>query len=140
MMLRKTTCAVGGVALACAAAYSLSVMAQPRETSSFDLRWLYETSTKQDRLPVMRSAQRDDDTVAFDLPSQAVTIVTKGPMQPRVESAVRTPRSVRTIPVNPVRDIPNEEARKEKLPVGCEPAFSPVTNPAFAHISARCDS
>ena len=139
-MLRKTTCAVGGVALACAAAYSLSVMAQPRETSTFDLRWLYETSTKQDRLPVARSSQRNDRVVAFDLPSQSVTIVTKEPVQPRLESAIHTPRTVRTIPVNPVREIPNEDATKQKLPVGCEPAFSPVTNPAFAHISARCDS
>lgn len=139
MLRNTTTCALGGVALACAAAYSLSVLAQPREASTFDLRWLYETSTKQDRLPVARSSQRDA-TVAFDLPSQAITIVTKGPVQPRQESAIDTPRTVRTIPVNPVREIPNEDATRQKLPVGCEPAFSPVTTPAFAHISARCDS
>jgi hypothetical protein len=140
MMLRKTTCAVGGVALACAAVYSLSLLAQPQVPSSFDLRWLYETSTKQDRLPVARSSQRDANVIVYDLQSQGVTIVTKAPVQPRQESAVRTPRSVRTIPVSPVREVPNEDAAKQKLPVGCEPAFSPVTNPAYAHISARCDS
>jgi hypothetical protein len=38
--------------------------------------------------------------------------------------------------------VPNEEteSKTERLPEGCEPAFSPVTTPAFAHISVRCDS
>jgi hypothetical protein len=140
MMLRKTTCAVGGVVLACAAAYSLSLAAQPR-ADNFDLRFLYENTTeKSDRLPVTRLSE-DGETVAFDLPAASTTIVTKEAIQPRVESAVRLPRTtVRTVPINPVRDVPNEEVRKEKLPEGCEPAFSPVTNPAYAHISARCDS
>jgi hypothetical protein len=30
--------------------------------------------------------------------------------------------------------------KKDRLPVGCEPAFSPVTTPALAHIGVRCDS
>jgi hypothetical protein len=56
---------------------------------------------------------------------------------------VHTPRptSVRTIPMQPVRELPKDhEVKREKLPTGCEPAFSPVTNPDFAHIGVRCDS
>ena len=39
-----------------------------------------------------------------------------------------------------LREVLNEEPKKQKLLEGCEPAFSPVTTPAFAHISVRCDS
>jgi hypothetical protein len=140
-MLRKTTCAVVGIALACAAGYSLfSVLAQSQALSSLDLRWIY-TSAKQDRLPV--DAVRNGGTVVLlDRASHATTIVTRVPARRVMESAVQTPRptSVRTVPVQPVREVPNEEATKQRLPEGCEPAFSPVTTPAFAHIGVRCDS
>ncbi len=141
MTLRKTTCAVAGVALACAAAYSLSVVAQSEAVTNLDLRWLH-VSQKQDRLPV-RASHTDDAVMAFDLSSQRMTIVTRIRPRPVVETAVRMPRpaSVRTIPVQPVREVPNErEVKKDRLPEGCEPAFSPVTTPAFAHIGVRCDS
>lgn len=141
MMLRKTTCAVGGVAIACAAAYSLSLAAQPR-SADFDLRWMYEKpSAKADRLPVTHVARHGQTIVAFDLPAERITIVARDRVLPRVESALHLPRTtVRTVPISPVRDVPTEQVRKEKLPEGCEPAFSPVTVPDLAHISARCDS
>jgi hypothetical protein len=86
-----------------------------------------------------------------------MTIATKGPTitqadrnSYQVQRFIPTEHSaqvrvrVRTIPVNPVRTVPKEEKRetkdKERLPVGCEPAFSPVTTPAMAHISSRCDA
>ncbi|MGD9922749.1 MAG: hypothetical protein AB7V13_15120 [Pseudorhodoplanes sp.] len=139
-MLRKTTCAAAGLAIACAAAYSLSLLAQqPSRDASFDLRWLY-TPAKTDRLPLQGGLRADGDVVvSFGIPARATTIVTRRPA--RVESAVQTPRNtVRTVPIQPVREVPNEEPKRRALPVGCEPAFSPVTTPAYAHISARCDS
>jgi hypothetical protein len=142
MMPRKTTCAVAGVALACAAALSLSVIARSEAVTNLDLRWLHMSSQKEDRLPVRASAN-EDAVLSFDLSSQSMTIATRVRPRPLVESAVRAlrPASVRTIPVQPVREVPNEsEVRKERLPEGCEPAFSPVTNPAYAHIGVRCDS
>jgi hypothetical protein len=141
-MLRKTTCAVAGIALACAAGYSLSLIARSEALSDLDLRWI-QASAKQDRLPVNPLSRDGGTVVSFDLPSQGRTIVMKSPAHPVIESAVRTPRSpsVRTIPVRPVREVPNgEEGKRERLPDGCEPAFSPVTTPAFAHIGVRCDS
>lgn len=139
-MTRETICAAGGLAIACATAYSLALLAQPPAATSLDLRWLY-TPVKADRLPVTQRPPADQAVVAFDLPAQNTTIVAKGPVRFRVESAVETPRPrVRTIPVQPVRELPSDEAKKEKLPEGCEPAFSPVTTPAFAHIGVRCDS
>jgi hypothetical protein len=140
-MPRKTTCAVAGVALACATAFSLSLAAQSEALTNLDLRWL-DTAKKEDRLTVRAPADRSS-VMSFDLSSQNMTIVTRVPANPTVESAVRTPRptSVRTIPMQPVRELPNDpEVKRQKLPAGCEPAFSPVTNPDFAHIGVRCDS
>jgi hypothetical protein len=138
-MWRKTACAVGGLALACATAYSLSSTESNSRVTSFDLRWLYEPA-KQDRLPVTQSAPAQQVVMAFNVPSESTTVVTKGSLPARVESAVQRPRTVQRLPVNPVREVPKEEKVKDKLMDGCEPAFSPVTSPALAHISGRCDS
>jgi hypothetical protein len=139
-MLRKTTCAAGGLALACAAVYLLSLLGQPSDATSLDLRWLYPPA-KGDRLPVTRAPSADQLTVAFNHPAESTTIVSKGSVRPNMETSVQTPRTkVRTIRMQPVREVPNEEPKKQKLLEGCEPAFSPVTTPAFAHISVRCDS
>lgn len=139
-MPRKITCAVAGVALACATAFSLSMAAQ-FEPLSLDVRWLH-VAKKGDRL-MLPPSTGISAVMSFDLSSQSMTIATRIQPNPTVESAVRTqrPTSVRTIPMQPVRDVPNEnEVKKEKLPAGCEPAFSPVTNPDYAHIGVRCDS
>jgi hypothetical protein len=139
-MLRKTACAAAGILLACAAGYSLSVLAQSQALSDLDLRWMQTSSVKQDRLPINKMPRGVGSVLTFDLPAQEMSIVTRTPARPTVESAVRQPRptSVRTMPV--VRDVPGEEVKKDRLPVGCEPAFSPVTTPALAHIGVRCDS
>lgn len=145
-MVRKTACAVAGIALACAAGYSLSLLANSQTLTDLDLRWLqvssleasplYVSTGKGDRLPVI-TAMRNSSVRTFDLPAERMSIVSREPAH--LESAVRTPSpsSVRTVPV---RDVPIERAKKDRLPVGCEPAFSPVTMPAFAHIGVRCDS
>lgn len=165
-MWRKTACAVSGTILACAAVYGLSFINARSSTANFDLRWLYPAS-KADRLSIvqMRPINVDDVVMAFNVPSANMTIAAKGPTligveryrveQDRTEPAAIGARQraqasgakARTIPVNPVRTVPIEEKQdtkgnkeQKKLPVGCEPAFSPVTNPAMAHISSRCDA
>jgi hypothetical protein len=146
-MLRKIACAAAGLALACAAGLSISLVISSATATNLDLRWLHNPAkdpvknpVKADRLPVAPKAKPDHNVVSFDLPAQSMSVVIRAPAQPRVESAIEQPRPVRVVPVQPVRQAPNEEATKEKLPVGCEPAFSPVTAPAYAHISVRCDS
>lgn len=158
-MWRKTLCAVSGIILAGAAVYGLSSVDNRSSAANFDLRWLYPAS-KADRLPVATRPSKIEGTMAFNVPSVNTTIATKGPTltesehrpeQYRVErgvgheqSAHASPVKVRTIPVNPVRTVPvnekQDEKNKDKLPVGCEPAFSPVTTPAMAHVSSRCDA
>ena len=151
-MWRKTACAlVGGVVVVCAAVYGLSSFETQSSTANFDLRWLYP-ATKTDRLPVVQRQPSEPAVAAFNVPSARTTVVTKVPtkqLMPRnsevqrftpVEQSVQV--RVRTIPVNPVRTVPVEEKKetKERLPVGCEPAFSPVTMPSMAHVSSRCDA
>jgi hypothetical protein len=141
MLRKKFSCAVAGVALACAAAFSLSLLAQSEVLTNLDLRW-FHVSKKGDRLPV-RAPTSDDAMISFDLSAHRMTVVTKVSARQAVESAVQFPRpaSVRHIPVQPVRELRNDrDVKKERLPEGCEPAFSPVTTPAFAHIGVRCDS
>ena len=138
-MLRKVTCAAAGMALACMAALTFS-LARPSGPTRLDLHWLYPAS-KQDRLPLTRALSGDQTTTAFDLPAESTTIAARQRAVPIRESAVRAPRTtIRTIRIQPVREVPNEQPKKDKLPEGCEPAFSPVTTPAFAHVSARCVS
>lgn len=162
-MWRKTLGAVSGIILAGAAAYGLSSVDDRSSASNFDLRWLYPAS-KGDRLPVVRVRPIDGGsaTMAFNVPSANTTIAAKGPTLTEAARHVEHGRAdgivageqnaqasavrVRTIPVNPVRTVPLDEKQntsgdksKGKLPVGCEPAFSPVTTPAMAHISSRCD-
>lgn len=155
-MWRKTACAVGGLILVGAAVYGLSSIDTQSSAANFDLRWLYP-ATKTDRLPVVQAQPVDHVVMAFNVPSASTTIATKGPTMlqaerrsDQIQRFVPTEQSaqvrvrIRTIPVNPVRTVPAEEKKetkdKERLPVGCEPAFSPVTTPAMAHISSRCDA
>jgi hypothetical protein len=162
-MWRQTLCAVSGIILAGAAVYGLSSANDRSSAASFDLRWLYPTS-KADRLPIVqRPVKRDGMMMAFNVPSAQTTVATKGPTSmdagrqteqdrggrslAHEQSAHATPVKVRTVPVNPVRTVPVNEKQdtkdgknKDKLPVGCEPAFSPVTTPAMAHVSSRCDA
>ena len=160
-MWRKTACALSGIILACAAVYGFTSIDTRSSTANFDLRWLYPAS-KADRLPTvqMRPLNVEDVVMAFNVPSAKTTVATKGPTMTKPErhrveqgivragqSAQASRVKARTIPVNPVRTVPVDEKQdtkeikdKERLPVGCEPAFSPVTNPAMAHISSRCDA
>jgi len=50
--------------------------------------------------------------------------------------------TVRNAPKAPVREVPADKPEaadeKAKRPIGCDPAFSPLTAPALAHLTARC--
>lgn len=94
-------------------------------SESFDARWVaLSSAAKQDRLSAPRDAG-DIKVVATTDQESKTTVLNK------VEVAAKTVRS-------PVRELPRDSARKEKLPVGCDPSFSPVAMPAMAHVTGRC--
>ncbi|MFN3348360.1 hypothetical protein [Pseudorhodoplanes sp.] len=137
-MVRKIACAAGGIALAGAAAFIVPVAGQG------DVRVSQSTTGKSDRLPVAR-VEAETSTIRIQVAAQAVTIATKIPAIGKLESALKpAPATPRTI--DPVRDVTADDDQKpdmnetKRLPVGCEPAFSPVTQPDLAHIGVRCDS
>lgn len=92
-------------------------------SASFEARWAIPASTvKQDRLAPPRRKQ--DIQLVWSVDQQrGVTTLEK--VSSRDRSA-------------PGRDRPDDFARKERLPVGCDPLFSPVTQPGMAHVSGRC--
>lgn len=92
---------------------------------TFDARWIaLDASVKQDRLAPPRK-NTEMQVVAIIDPASRTTTLSK------VGNEEAAPR-------NPVRELPRDSARKEKLPVGCDPSFSPVTSPSMAHITGRC--
>ncbi len=100
------------------------------QAETFALRWIaFEIPQKADRLNA--PARTSESSVVFySDPKAALTIATKIEMAEK-ESAGK----IR------IREVPNENARqdkKKKLPVGCEPSFSPVTTPSMANVTGRC--
>jgi hypothetical protein len=94
-------------------------------SESFDARWIALSSTaKQDRLSAPRPSAEIKVVATTDQKRQT-TVLNK------IEVAAKPTRS-------PVREVPRDSARKEKLPVGCDPSFSPVAMPAMAHVTGRC--
>jgi hypothetical protein len=75
-------------------------------------------------------------------PLNNVTIVTKGLQLPEVTVRQHSSSVVRPVPVNELqeqaRDRKSPTRRDRKLPVGCEPMFSPVAAPSLAHHAGRC--
>lgn len=51
------------------------------------------------------------------------------------DGSVVRPAPVEIVPVQPVRD---RKPRTRKVPLGCEPSFSPVAAPSLAHHTGRC--
>jgi len=102
------------------------------QAESFDNRWTaVEPVRKGDRLGAPAAAT-DSSVVFYTDPSAAMTIATKVKADARSDSS------------RVIRQAPNESARQDrqekpkKLPVGCEPSFSPVTTPSMAHVTGRC--
>jgi hypothetical protein len=121
----------GIIAAAALAAY-LSPLAAGNDMSraeSFEARWVaFETSGKSDRLP------------APDIVGES-SMITTVDLQAHMTIATKTTRALSTRgSANSMRGTskPQDDARKSKLPVGCEPSFSPVTTPSMANVSGRC--
>jgi len=95
-------------------------------SASFDARWIaLEPARKQDRVAAPRMSDEGKLLSYQDIAAQ-MTVVIKVPGAP---NAVRNP---------PWREIPQGSMRKQKLPDGCEPSFSPVAVPSMAHVTGRC--
>jgi hypothetical protein len=101
----------------------------PAQAETFALRWVaFEVAQKADRLGAP-TRTNESAVVFYNDPTAALTIATKIELAEKNESAGK------------VREVPNENARqdkKKKLPVGCEPSFSPVTTPSMANVTGRC--
>ncbi len=130
-MWRNTACAAAGLAMAFAAAYTL--------TPTISAAFTPSASVKGDRLPVTATSPAGGFAFSFNLPEHNTTVVAKNPPAPRVVTSVSFPRKRPAEAVQPSLEKP-AVARKPKLPEGCEPSFSPVTVPAMAHVAGRCTS
>jgi hypothetical protein len=78
-------------------------------------------------------------------PMTNVTIVSKGLSLPEVTVRQHAGSAVKPVPVN-VRDVTREQPQlrdrktpaPRRVPLGCEPSFSPVAQPSMAHVTGRC--
>lgn len=100
-----------------------------------------ERSRKGDRLAAPRTAQPQSQ-IATD-PASNVTIVSKGLLLPETVRQ-HAGNAVKPVPVD-LRDRSTRDLARDrkapaprKVPLGCEPSFSPVAQPSMAHITGRC--
>lgn len=76
-------------------------------------------------------------------PVNNVTIVTKGLQLPEVTVREHSSSAVKTVPINEIQEQARDEEKSRaprgpKVPLGCEPSFSPVAAPSLAHHTGRC--
>jgi hypothetical protein len=75
-------------------------------------------------------------------PVNNVTVVTKDVKLPEVTVRQERSSAVKTVPINEIKEQARDEKprtpRGPKVPVGCEPSFSPVAAPSMAHHTGRC--
>lgn len=74
-------------------------------------------------------------------PVNNVTIVTKGLQLPEVTIREYSSSVVKPVPVNEIQEQVRDHKppqRERKVPIGCEPSFSPVAAPSLAHHTGRC--
>jgi hypothetical protein len=127
-MKRLASYVVGGIltALALAALAPAIGGVSAARSASFEARWIApEPARKQDRVAAARTSA-EVKLLAYQDSAAQKTVVIKVPAPP---ADVRNP---------PWREIPQGSMRKQKLPDGCEPSFSPVAVPSMAHITGRC--
>ena len=128
-MKRLASCIGGGLLTALAFAVLAPSIAgvSAARSASFDARWIApEPGRKQDRVAAP-SASVESQLLSYQDVAGQMTVVIKVPAAPA--AAGRNP---------PWREVPQGSMRKQKLPDGCEPAFSPVAVPSMAHITGRC--
>jgi hypothetical protein len=76
-------------------------------------------------------------------PVNNVTIMTKGLQLPEVTVRQHSNSAVKPVPLDVLhdqqaRDRKPPTPRERKVPIGCEPSFSPVAAPSLAHHTGRC--
>ena len=75
-------------------------------------------------------------------PVNNVTIVAKGLPLPQLTVRQHSNSAVKPVPINEIQEQARDEKprapRGPKVPVGCEPSFSPVAAPNLAHHIGRC--
>jgi hypothetical protein len=76
-------------------------------------------------------------------PVNNVTIMTKGLQLPEVTVRQHSSSAVKPVPLDVLhdqqaRDRKPPTSRERKVPIGCEPSFSPVAAPSLAHHTGRC--
>ena len=85
---------------------------------------------------------RDGNELFRTDPVNNVTIVTKGLRLPEVTVRQYSSIVVKPVPFNEIQEQVRDEKprapRGPKVPVGCEPSFSPVAAPSLAHHTGRC--
>lgn len=76
-------------------------------------------------------------------PVNNVTVMTKGLELPEVTVRQHSGNAVKPVPLDVLhdqqaRDRKPPASRERKVPIGCEPSFSPVAAPSLAHHTGRC--
>lgn len=141
-MWHGTAHIAGGLFAACAAAYLAPLTGSVAQSASFDARWLAVNPTqKADRIDGPK-ARFDGKMHFFELPTLQTTVVVKDlrkPVtnEPKETNGIDLPQNG-SMKESPVRILPHNVKGKEKMPVGCESSFSPVTTPTMANVSGRC--
>ncbi len=93
------------------------------------------------REPAIIYRARDGRELFRTDPVSNVTIVSKGLLLPEVTVRERGGAAVKPAPAEPPREQVNDRKRSPsspRMPVGCEPLFSPLTAPSMAQQSGRC--
>lgn len=76
---------------------------------------------------------RDGNILYRTDPVKNVTVIAKGTKLPEVTVRQDARSSTRPVPVH----VP-DEAKSGKMPIGCEPAASPIASPELSHLTGRC--
>lgn len=69
-------------------------------------------------------------------PVSNVTVIAKGVKLPDITVRRDLGSSTRPMPV----EVPDKTGDKSVMPIGCEPAVSPIASPRLSHLTGRCIS
>jgi hypothetical protein len=132
----RAAMSTAGAAAICVAGYAAFSITADADAASFEARWqAADVARKTDRIAPPRGGS-SDSLITLSVPRAQTSVVMK-----RVREYTGVPDTGRA-PVRavPVRTMPFDPRDKEQMPIGCEPAFSPVTKPDMATVSSRCMS
>ncbi len=69
-------------------------------------------------------------------PVSNVTVIAKGVKLPDITVRRDLGSSIRPLPI----EVPDKTSEKSPMPIGCEPAVSPIASPSLSHLTGRCIS